>query len=639
MGGLLVIPKVETEPGLDRLAVRWRAWIDHHRSLARRGRRIGHVASWVALVIAIAGLAFSIAARDLLAQMLWSLYLMWQVFILARSKSVTWRLCGAFFFAGALLVAPLAVLSAGLVHVVFGGAPGDAWSAVGWAAFSEEVLKLAPLIVFLAGTRRARSLGLADHALLGAATGAGFQFAEEATRRLVVVAGGAVPGDAGAHWAVFTLFPGSFVDARGGRVLAGHAVLTALVALAIGLARRYQRPERGGLWVLPGIVLLLAILDHAAYNGRDLLPGWLLRGHDIFGAGYVAGPLLLMLLVTAVAIDYRGLHRLGDRLPRLLGERRVEPFREARLLLAAAPAGLPAVSNLLAFLTERRVLGYGLLFERTQSEPEPVEVPIRLGWHRQRLGALLAGSAGMVLAVPVVPLARAAVQHGAVANLLHILTASWSNLGLWEQVGALAVLPTLLGFSLGRWTGWLLDPGVVMPDSAQRATAPQPAGTSASETPPSGPATGEHGPEPAPAVAATPAPLALHGSLRVLRRPRTTVPPRLAAVVIDCTPGALFAQQAAAVLDAGLRRIPADDLSRRLASDTFPRRPARVDVVRLFRGGIDRRGRSLGFHHRGSIGSQATARLVPGTQTARDRHGVRSVTPSTSAFRYASRLV
>ncbi|MPZ87466.1 MAG: PrsW family intramembrane metalloprotease [Nitriliruptorales bacterium] len=611
MGSLLVSMRVEAEPGLDRLAGRWRAWIAEHSRWVRRGTGMGRLGGWLALALALAAiLVFSLAARDLLAQMLWSLYLVWQFFILARSKSVTWRTCGAFFVAGALIAAPLAVLSALLLHVVFGGSPGDTWSAVGWAAISEESLKLLPLVAFLVGTRRARSLGLADHALLGAATGAGFQFTEEATRRLVMVAGGTVPGDVTAHWTVLTLFPGSFVDARAGRVLAGHAVLTALVALGIGLARRYRRPERNGIWVVPALLLVLTVIDHAAYNGRESLPTWLLRGHDALGAGFVAAPLLLMLLLAAVAIDYRGLNRLGDRVPRLLAERRVEPLREARLLLAVAPAGLPGVSSLLAFLQERRQVGYALLRDRNQPERDPVEVPIRLAWHRQRLGALLAGGAGVLLAVPgprltVAAVDGGAVDGGAVANLLSILVAHWGNLGLHEQIGILGALPTLMVFALGRWTAGLRDASDTMPPVGVSAPAPAPPASPADLPPWDDPV------------------LASGSAARGRSWPGVVrAPLRVGRWMLERTPGAVLAQGLARALDAALRRVPADELSRRLADDTFPRRPARIDVNPLFRGWIDRRGRVLGLHHRGSIGSHMTARLVPGTQTAPDVNGV-----------------
>lgn len=602
MGSLLVSRRVEAEPGLDRLAARWRAWIAQHARLVRRGSAVGHVVAWLALAFALAGLVFSVAARDLLAQMLWSLYLVWQFFVLTRSKSVTWRACGAFFAAGALIAAPVAALSALLLHAVLGGSPGDTWSAVGWAAISEESLKLLPLLAFLVGTRRARSLGLADHALLGAATGAGFQFSEEAIRRLVTVAGGTAPGDGTAHWTVLTLFPGSFIDAQAGRVLAGHAVLTALVALGIGLARQYRRPGRNGIWLVPALLWVLTIIDHAAYNGREGLPGWLLRGHDALGAGFVAAPLLLMLLLAAVAIDYRGLNRLGDRLPRLLVERRVEPLREARLLLAIAPAGLSGASKLLAFLEERRQVGYALLRERNQPERDEVETPIRLAWHRHRLGALLAGSTGMLLAAPALPLAVAAVDSGAVANLLHVLAANWGSLRPHEQIGALAVLPTLMAFALGRWTAGLLD----VSDTLRPAGSPDRV-TSADQAPWDDP------------VAS--------GIIRARRRPDVIQAPLwVGRRMRERTPGAVLARGLAVTLDAGLRRIPAADLSRRLADDTFPRRPARIDMRPLFHGLIDQHGRVLGLHHRGSIGSRMSARLVPGTRTPADANGVYQAT-------------
>lgn len=48
----------------------------------------------------------------------------------------------------------------------------------------------------------------------------------------------------------------------------------------------------------------------------------------------------------------------------------------------------------------------------------------------------------------------------------------------------------------------------------------------------------------------------------------------------------------------------------------------RINVEHIFHGEINRRGRAVGFHHRASIGHEGKARIVPGSETPPNAHGV-----------------
>lgn len=86
------------------------------------------------------------------------------------------------------------------------------------------------------------------------------------------------------------------------------------------------------------------------------------------------------------------------------------------------------------------------------------------------------------------------------------------------------------------------------------------------------------------------------------------------------TPLALARWAAAAVVDGVLRRLPPTAGTRVLASGSAPGWV--VDARHLFHGTLGRGGRVSGFHHRGSVGADARARVVPGTCSPPDGRGV-----------------
>jgi hypothetical protein len=537
--------------------------------------------------------------------------------VLTRSKSVTWQTCGRFFAVGALVAAPGAAAATGVLHALFGGDPSALWSAAGWAPLLEELAKLAPLLLFCAGTSRARSLGVADLGLVGAAVGAGFACTEEAVRRVAV--GATAVGDqavAGlADWRLLALLPGQASDA--GRSFAGHAVLTALVGLGVGFALRYRSASGRVPALLPVALFLLAVADHAAWNGRDGLSDRLLGAHDVLGAGGVAAPLLLALLAGATIVDYRDLNRRRPWLPLLPGETRLNPLAELRLLARLAPAGLPGAASLSAFLRRRRRLGYGLAQPEARRDEALGALAARVAGHARQLGGLLDRSpvprlgaattllAGLGLAAaasrppaaglrPVAAwldpasrgpaMAAGVAPNGprgggaSVASWFVQLGPWWSALPWSGRLAAAATVAALTGIAIGGWTAGL-GVALVARDAADG-----------------------------------------HEDLVHFRQdPRGTV--RL--WLLDLTPAQLFAYATSALLDLLLRRVPPDDESRlRARRWPYGLLPGGVDTAALFHGRLTPDGVPIGFAHRGSIGAAPWARVVPGTATEPDEAGV-----------------
>jgi len=587
------------EPVLDRLAVTWRAWTARHPRAIRVASLLLRSCSWGAAAGALAAAAFLPASRAALLALLWSQYALWQMFLLARSKSLTWQTCGRFFALGALLAAPAAALTTGLLTALFGAQPDGLGSAAGLAPLVEEGLKLAPLLLFVAGTSRARSLGVADLGLVGAALGAGFACTEEAVRRVVALGDGAAEAGAWAgagapSWRVLALLPG---QASGpGRSFAGHVVLTAVVGLGVGFALRYRRlPGRAPL-LLPGALFLLAVADHAAWNGRAGLPGALLGAHDALGAGGIAAPLLLALLAGATLVDYRDLNRRRRWLVLLPGEHRLDPLGELRLLVRLTPSGLPGTANLLSFLRRRRRLGYGLAQPDRHRDEALGALAARVAGHGRQLSSLLAptpqGVSATVMALAAVLAAAgglglpwrpaSAPDPGSVAVWFDRVGPWWTSLPWAGRAAAAATVATLAGLAVGGWTAGL-GVALVARDAADERT-----------------------------------------DLLCFRKYPGYTALRWMETV---TPAQLLAYATSTLVDLLLRRVPPDDDARRRAR-RWPDGllPGGVDVEAVFHGRLDPSDplhpRPLGFAHRGSIGAAAHARIAEGSAGAPDAAGI-----------------
>lgn len=271
------------------------------------------VAALLVAPLAVPGLG---AAFPVLAA---SFVLLFQLALLARSRTVSFASLLRMTAFGALLLWPLALAESAVTGLL----GGDPYGVLGYtyvAVTVEEVGKLLPLLILaLAARRRLRRLAAVDFLLLAAASGAGFQLAE---RLLTQVALGGAGPSAGTD---LFLPGGSTVTDPAGTVLAvfsGHAVTTGLVGAAIGLAvvgRRYG----AWLWLLPPVALTLAFLEHLNLNARlanaQLHPASDLV-HGLLGGGVLTPWLLVLLLLCAVAMDYRMIATAAESTPPLPGQ-------------------------------------------------------------------------------------------------------------------------------------------------------------------------------------------------------------------------------------------------------------------------------------------------------------------------------
>jgi hypothetical protein len=187
------------------------------------------------------------------------------------------------------------------------------------AGIVEEVFKLLPLaVIATVAPGRARRFAIADWAVCGLACGMSFQAAEDFIRQASYEPG---PWELlyPPQWAYgWTLFGGGF-DLNGQARFAGHHLTTGLVAAGLGFAVHAMLRRRRGrwfVWLVPAVLLVLMIADHAAFNastvsrpfiaeGASDMPAWIHAVWDATGNGYHRGWLLLVLCLIAMGLDAR----------------------------------------------------------------------------------------------------------------------------------------------------------------------------------------------------------------------------------------------------------------------------------------------------------------------------------------------
>ena len=326
--------------------------------------RIRMVLTWASLLVVGVAVVVSPVARAVLGAWMGCLWIVAVCFWLARSRTVSWGLVSG--------VLSLSMLWAGAtgwfsfqVAAVAGVGVGQPASEVVIAGVVEELGKLAPVcLLAVVAPGRVRRLLVQDWLVLGVACGAGFMAVEETARRLVYIAGDVpavqlqramCPQDPEGvieclHAHTFGVWPLS--DAFPGPVaFAGHAIVTGLVAVSIGLGRHlwwragHHHPAIGvvlrcGGVVLPVGVLWVAVVDHMASNAVSTAGGWLpgvapvvkawgsTNGEPpwpvvgvtstLAGTGHGRGWMLLVVLVVAMVLDERVM-RLGRQAPAVGG--------------------------------------------------------------------------------------------------------------------------------------------------------------------------------------------------------------------------------------------------------------------------------------------------------------------------------
>ncbi len=167
----------------------------------------------------------------------------------------------------------------------------------------EETLKLIPFVVVLLIFRRQRrSPGIIDFTLIGLAAGAGFALHEDAMWSRVTSAGFSGP--------ISWLTPS--VHTQTGFV-AGHAVWTGLVGLAVGIV--VTRRWAAG-WLVVLAVYALVVFDHGSWNYQPLRDDW----RWVVGFGWLPVALLVLGIALGFWLDTRSLRRIPQELRLLPGD-------------------------------------------------------------------------------------------------------------------------------------------------------------------------------------------------------------------------------------------------------------------------------------------------------------------------------
>jgi RsiW-degrading membrane proteinase PrsW (M82 family) len=476
--------------------VRWRSaverWRRRHPQRAAQLRRAWIRWTWASAVLGLLSLLLVPSALLALPPVLGCTYAVWQVFLLARSKTVSWADCGRALAVGSLLLGPLGVVGASVWMAASHLRPADPIAATWIAALVEETLKIAPILVILVFARsRARRMAAVDYGLIGFASGAGYQVAEDAVRRVTAT----LPPNfyqtlQSSQYHLIALLPG-WSQRPSGLVFPGHFLTAGIVGATVGVVVHLWSRRRAWIVVLPLAAWALVVVDHAAYNAYGIrasdvpMPSWLQMMHQLWGNGSEVTPLFLLLMLIATVLDYRVLIRIAAlptlpaRLPVIVQDPTGAGRRAAavRAGLAAARAawqelavtlvalrGSPSTYfGTLQFLRDRRAEGYTLA-RSSRSDPcsELADVNRRL-----RAG-LAAALAAVVLVVTVAgrvgaPLAGPGAFF---ASLLDQFGQWWESLSPLAQAMALAgitawgvALGGTLAFSAGvaAWTGLAAD--------------------------------------------------------------------------------------------------------------------------------------------------------------------------------------
>ncbi|MGO4106435.1 PrsW family glutamic-type intramembrane protease [Paenibacillus sp. YAF4_2] len=416
----------------------------------------------MSLLLFLVGLFFYRDSRTMLVQYLWSFYVMLQFWLLCRSKTFTWKKTAMFMLLGIFLVIPITAWTLMAVHGLVGGRTSDTWSTAVVTPIVEEVCKLLPLGLYLFFSRRASSMSLGDFTLAGAASGVGFQLMEELSRRWLnsgIIGrtygySTTMLGGETIHWDFWTLFPGRFEESFFPTLMTvSHPVHTAMVALGIGLAIRFRKRLTNAIYFLPALLLAWSILEHAAYNGQNTLPNWVMKINDWTGSGYQTKDVFLLMLILGLILDYIALNRVRSQLPMMAGDRIIDPLSELWHISVAFFQKRERFSSVLSWTRERREMGFSLLYGNSEAASVQEELKGRMQLHYRKaagLAVLLIGAgllAGLAASwqMPVQP-----DDTACFSCMFDSLQNWWDRLSFREQavivLGAFALALLFVGF-------------------------------------------------------------------------------------------------------------------------------------------------------------------------------------------------
>ena len=485
-------------------------------------RRVRAVASWFALLVVLVAVAVSPTVRTALGAWVGCLWLVVCWFALARAKTVSWALTSGVFATGMPLALLIGTVSLWVCSAA-GVTPSDTSASLVVASVVEEVLKLTPLAVLaLVAPGRVRRFLVSDWIVLGVAAGAAFEAVEEVTRRIMLLTGhgssfldrllcpeGGVRQLKCNGASTYSLIPlsGASGDVF---VYAGHAVVTGLVAGAIGLGIalwRRGRVHRGGYRAaLQGLGILVpswtwwvAVVDHMGRNASDYVL-WLQTGGEapswpievtasLTGYGHGRAGILLLMLALAWVIDSRTLWSGGyvsalesDNYANRWGPWRWRVWagvpRNAFGRFLADGACLVSVVGIewrwawmtlmeaAAFRQPRLLLTTPAKLRIAREEAARTELdPAPEQWWRVRLAGLCAVAAG-VLVIAMVPGLTRSMADGLgegqpywLAGILDALGAAWESLS-WEQKLGLMLLAGAIILLSGGTLGLAFEVGM-----------------------------------------------------------------------------------------------------------------------------------------------------------------------------------
>ncbi len=479
------------------------------------------VATWFALLVLVVAVVVSPTLRTALGAWIGCLWLVVCWFALARAKTVSWALTSGVLATGMPLALLIAMVSLWVCSAA-GVTPSDTAASIVVASVVEEVLKLTPLAVLaLAAPGRVRRFLVSDWIVLGVAAGAAFEAVEEVTRRIRLLTGGGSLLDSllcpeggvrqlkcnGAT--IYSLSPFS---GTAGNVFpyAGHAVVTGLVAGAIGLGIalwRRGRVHHGGYRAVLQVLALLgplwtwwvAVVDHMGRNASDYVL-WLQTGGEapswpievtasLTNYGHGRGGILLLMLALAWIIDSRTLWGGGyvsalesDNYGNRWGPWRWRVWagvpRNAFGRFLADGACLVSVVEVewrwawmtlmeaTAFREPRLLLTTPAKLRIAREEAARTELdPAPEQWWRVRLAGLCAVAAGVLVIAMVPGLTRSmadSLGEGSahwLAGLLDALGAAWESLS-WEQKLGLMLLAGAIILLSGGTLGLAFEVGM-----------------------------------------------------------------------------------------------------------------------------------------------------------------------------------
>lgn len=430
---------VNLEPWVDGLVTRWQK-VTARLAFWHRLPRLWHYIIFFLLLGLSVGLAlYRKEIKEVASAGFWSLYLLLQVLVLTRTRTLSWQTITRLFMVGVWVISPLTILSQ-QVFLVFSPDASNLWNAAILGPILEETWKVVPVLLLLALPRRQRMLSVSDYALIGAAGGLGFQMVEEAFRLVRPVFSlfsmlDSLFGEGPQGYRLNEWFSGSWV---GEVVFPGHGILAVGIAVGIGLAVRLRNRWRL-VWILPSVMWLWAVLIHGVYNADTKSPVWLTKALEAVndGRGYVHITVLLILL--GVAIDYWHMSRVTEGIPLLPGERFINPLVEHWWPISLALNRQWSAAYLAPrWLRERRRLAHLTLLASETNDQPPELAPVR-----NRIGqwSPLVGLASLLLLW--LGNAKADTNHAHIIQWFQRLWRWWKDLPLETQVAIIVGIVAL----------------------------------------------------------------------------------------------------------------------------------------------------------------------------------------------------